>query len=278
LPDQAAAFRPRSALLLLLVLLPLLAPWQAAGAQGQDSTPGERYLRIMAELLPGVYDNANQHFFDQRLSPDALERPGDCDFLFKRRAESFRGTQRDGACQYRQPGHQSGRRVKEQNVIEVSAGDVFVTDNRFAADTGERLGGTADGEPFWLERARAFQCYVDVPGVGGGRDEAYRRYEPIAIHDKGGTHWFRTDGNNGQGARELGIALQAVTWHVLNETSGNFNRNSLVVYVMEKLADGRIKDHGYAFTEPDAERIGVNLQWMLVNCALVPPAAAKPSM
>jgi len=35
-------------------------------AQGQDSTAGERNLRIMAELLPGHYDNANQHYFDQR--------------------------------------------------------------------------------------------------------------------------------------------------------------------------------------------------------------------
>jgi hypothetical protein len=43
----------------LLGSLPVLA-------QGQDSTAGERNLRIMAELLPGVYDNANQAYFDGR--------------------------------------------------------------------------------------------------------------------------------------------------------------------------------------------------------------------
>ena len=37
-----------------------------AVAQGQDSTPAERNLRVMAELLPGEYDNANQHYFDRR--------------------------------------------------------------------------------------------------------------------------------------------------------------------------------------------------------------------
>jgi hypothetical protein len=29
-------------------------------AQGMDSTPGERQLRILAEMLPGHYSNANQ--------------------------------------------------------------------------------------------------------------------------------------------------------------------------------------------------------------------------
>ena len=48
----------------------LLAP--AAFAQGQDSTPAERNLRVMAELLPGHYDNINQNYFDQRRKlPDA---------------------------------------------------------------------------------------------------------------------------------------------------------------------------------------------------------------
>jgi hypothetical protein len=33
-------------------------------AQGQDSTPGERNLLVMAELLPGHYDNVNQNYFE----------------------------------------------------------------------------------------------------------------------------------------------------------------------------------------------------------------------
>jgi hypothetical protein len=72
--------------------------------------------------------------------------------------------------------------------------------------------------------------------------------------------------------------LRAVTWHVLNEKNGNFNRNSLVLYAMEKLADGSMKEHGYAFTDPAATRIGNNLKWMLVNCAIVPRDAARPEM
>ena len=36
-------------------------------AQGQDSTPAERNIMIISEILPGRYDNANQSYFDGRL-------------------------------------------------------------------------------------------------------------------------------------------------------------------------------------------------------------------
>ncbi|MCS6947737.1 MAG: CpcT/CpeT family chromophore lyase, partial [Steroidobacteraceae bacterium] len=80
----------------------------AAVAQGQDSTPGERNLLIIAELLPGIYDNANQHYFDMRRGlPQAdrhariqttitrIEAPafGEHVFLWENRVESAQGPQ-----------------------------------------------------------------------------------------------------------------------------------------------------------------------------------------
>jgi hypothetical protein len=65
---------------------------------------------------------------------------------------------------------------------------------------------------------------------------------------------------------------------VLNEKGGNFNRDSLVLYAMEKLPDGSVKEHGYAFTDPAATRIGNNLKWMLVNCAMTRRDLARPEM
>ncbi len=331
-------------------VLPLALAWLAAGsafAQGQDSTPGERNLRVMAELLPGYYDNANQHYFDRRrglpeadrharigttitrvdaprfgehaflwvnrsrvgegeqtsyriatleargdevvmrhylrmageisdaelatLEPSALRRTEGCDYYFRRRAEHFRGAQRPGACRF----EWEGQAVHTSNEIELSASDLWFFDHKIVAATGERITGVGSGEPFWLERARLFHCYVDIPGVGGGRDIPFERYDGITLHDKGGSHWFRTRGGE---PRELGISLQSVTWHVLNERGGAFNRDSLVLYVLERKADGGTVEHGYAFTEPDAERIGQNLKWMLVNCALTPRDEARPEL
>lgn len=327
----------------------LIAPATAL-AQGQDSTPGERYLRIMAELLPGTWDNASQTYFDRRrglpaadrhphvhttirrieapafgpyafwwvntvtgadgearvshriatlsadgaadevvmrhylageagldpaqvaqIRPADLRRTEGCDYFFKRRASSFRGTQRAGECAF----DWHGQPVTTDNVIELSGDELFFHDHKTVTATGERITGVASGEPNWLERARHFSCHVDMPGVGGGRDEPFERYAGITLHDKGGAHWFTTREDP---PRRLGLSLMAVTWQVLNEDNGNFNRDSLVIYVSEERDAGDRIEHGYAFTAPDAERIGVNLKWLLANCSLVPPSEAKPEL
>ena len=53
---------------LTIILLAYAGSIGCAWAQGQDGTPGERNLQIIAELLPGLYDNANQAYFEQRLN------------------------------------------------------------------------------------------------------------------------------------------------------------------------------------------------------------------
>jgi hypothetical protein len=338
-----------TAILLSGLLLPV-----AAIAQGQDSTPAERNLRVIAEILPGEYNNANQHYFDKRrkledadrhlrihtsisridapafgeyaflwvnrtqtddgeqaswriatlsadgeaaagavsevtmrhyfstqgeitieslasLGPADLRRTDGCDYYFNRRASHFFGKQRENACQF----EWEGKSVYTNNVIELSNSDLWFFDHKFIAETGERISGVASAEPYWLERARVFHCYADIPGVGGGRDIPFERYEGFTLHDKGGMHWFTSRDDE---KRKIGLMLQAVTWQVLNEDNGNFNRNSLVIYAMEELEDGSIKEHGYAFTAPDAERIGMNMKWMLVNCSITPRDEARPEM
>ncbi len=332
------------------VLLAAALGWGApAHAQGQDSTPGERSLLIMAELLPGVYDNVNQNYFDTRralpeadrhariettitrvaspafgervflwinrtqspkgvqasyriatlaagpgadevtmrhylrmqgeitpaqlagLKPADLQRTEGCDYVFRRRADHFRGQQGTRSCRF----DWEGQPVYTDNEISLSASSLWFVDHKWVVRTGRRITGVASGEPFWLERARTFHCYADVPGVGGGRDIPFVRYDDITLHDKGGTHWFKTREPQ---PRELGLELRAVTWQLLNEKGGDFNRNSLVLYVLERQADGSVQSLGYTFTEPQADRIGQNLKSVLVNCAMTPRDEARPEM
>ncbi len=337
----------RSAAWLTWCLLAVITP--DLYAQGQDSTAGERNLRIMAELLPGHYDNANQHYFDQRrklaaddqhvrmsttirridapafgryaylwinevqtpngpqrswriaslqagpasdevtmqhhlrmqgeitetefatLTPAQLRRTEGCDYLFKRRADHFRGVQAPGRCEF----DWEGQRVRTDNEISIAKSSLWLHDHKWVIKTGRRITGVASGEPYWLERSRDFHCYADIPGVGGGRDIPFKRYDNITLHDKGGMYWFKSDEAT---PRELGLQLRAVTWHVLNEANDYFNRNSMVLSVLEKLADGSVKEHAYAFTDPQTERIALNLKWILANCAITPRQSAKPEM
>ncbi len=319
-----------------------------AAAQGQDSTPGERSLLIMAELLPGLYDNMNQSYFDGRrklpeadrherihttitrvdapafgrhvflwvnetqsadgagrrsyrvatltagpaadevvmksyfrmaggitaaelatLAPTGLLSTPGCEYVFKRRADHFRGRQPDKACRF----DWEGQKVYTDNEISLAKSSYWFVDHKYVIKTGKRITGVASGEPFWMERARQFHCYVDVPGVGGGRDIPFNRHDDIELHDKGGSTTFKT--RDAQ-PKEVFLRLQSVTWQVLNEANDNFNRNSLVLYAFEKMPDGTLKNGSYVFTDPEATRIGNNLGWMLVNCAMTKRNEARP--
>ena len=129
---------------------------------------------------------------------------------------------------------------------------------------------TLDDE-YQMHRVRNFECYADIPGVGGGRDIPYDRYEGFRIHDQGGAVWFTSEEG-----RKLGISLFLVDWPI-NNYEGIFTRDSFVIYVSEETEEGR-KEHGYAFTVPDADRIGINLKWILASCFMKSNRFATPYM
>jgi hypothetical protein len=131
------------------------------------------------------------------------------------------------------------------------------------------IGWAGEKDLFALSRAREFSCYVDIPGVAGGRDEPFDRYTIEQLHDQGDLAWIDTSDN-----RQIGITLRNVQWPMNNEV-GAFTRNSLVMYVIEQTEEG-VKTHSYGWTEPRAERIGLNLQWMLVNCYRVSNRDVRP--
>ncbi len=285
-------------------------------AQGQDSTTADRDILILAELLPGLYNNANQSYFDVRLNVEEAKRhefktreirrldhsdfdgftflvsqgedneqllvisfevdyeqnavrmktffvEGEpsiknsiyaqgCDLLWRQEAGQFRG-------------RSSGRSCSKENNI---ARDMMLSKDALWLSFSDQSKGAID-DHFALDRARMFSCYADLPGVGGGRDIPFKRYQINDVHDLGGEKWFTTD----QG-QEIGINLFRVMW-TFNNLKGVFTRPSFVVYIKTKTKtktkteDQQTKEISYAWTEPTAQRIGVNLKWMLVNCYMV---------
>lgn len=311
---------------LLGTLLTLAA--SPALAQGQDSTYAERNLAVLAQILPGAYDNWNQVYFAQRTKepeetrsgrqhlriariaapafgahvfllrstvngpdetpravrilalsaePDgksvrlksyippaetsafetlapaqAANEPG-CDLFFTRENNVFLGRSREGACTI------AGKASRVEMQISPQA---------FWSGTA-RAGETA--KPYKMDRVRDFTCYVDIPGVGGGRAEPFVRYENLKLHDGGGQTFFKTK----DGKRELGLTLSHVRWAINNET-GAFTRDSLVLYVNEKIGEN-IETLTYSFTDPKADRLGINMKSLLANCYTVSNRDALPS-
>jgi hypothetical protein len=324
----------------------LFALWASAAgvwAQGQDGIPAERDLQVIAELLPGRFDNWNQNYFDGRRKLPESERherlhtqvarvaapalgahvfyaedyrDNDPAKIVRRRIWSFAA---DAAAQavrmrtYWIDDPQASRfataltdhavfRTLGGNELRVVEGcDVFfsrdigqysgmsrASDCRFkSAGLGEIFGeyryslapsglaiyevqrdrrgrlvaGHPSGKPYELQRAREFKCNADMPGVGGGAAIPFERYDGLVLHDKGGTAWFKTREAK---PREFQLSLSSVVWPINNET-GAFTRNSLVLYVNERV-DGEIRNWAYSGTEPSVERLFINLKWMLVNC------------
>ena len=177
------------------------------------------------------------------------DSPPECVVAWTREAAQFRGTAEDACPAW------AGESVLSERQLWLTA-----------------PGGNAHpGGAYRLHAARMMRCYMDVPGVRGGLDEEYERYDGLMVHDRGGTARVTT-----KDGRELGLRLSNVDWP-LNNYEGVFTRDVLVLYVLEYLGE-EVKSHGYIFTEPDAERIGINLYWTLAYCFMTSNTETRPFM
>jgi len=251
-------------------------------------------------MLPGFYSNANQAYFDGRRKVDDPQSRHN--LLIETADTGFNVTLSapDGtviANQRWSLAEDDQREAVRMNISDADGTPLcpiwwtrdaaqFSAEGNADCDAGIGSPATlALGEQqFWwtprgtsesavkLHRARQFTCYADIPGVGGGRDIPYTRYDNLSLHDQGAETWFvDEDGRN------LGLRLFNVDWPI-NNYDGYFTRDSLVIYVIEKLDDGSTKEHGYAFTLPEANRIGINLKWLLASCFMISGKVDTPTM
>jgi len=272
-------------------------------AQGQDSQTSERDLQVIEQMFGGVYDNANQAYFDGRRGLAKEQRHARLTVsVSKSSANSFElelAKHDDSAtvtydakfehlidsnlvglsltnrsdlskCEYhwrRGPEHFSATRV---DTCKTEFPETMSLSKNFL------WLGYQGSKPYSLHRSRPFSCYADMPGVGGGRDIPFKRYDNFNLHDRGGSVWFDTIGTADEPSRRLKISMLLVDWPI-NNYQGAFARDSLVMYVSEKIGH-ETKEHGYTFTVPEADRIGLNLKWILVNCYQTAPSDATPEM
>lgn len=296
-------------------------------AQGQDSTFAEREVQVLAEILPGGYDNWNQVYFATRTNQpeetrsrrqhsriSRLDLPAFGNHVFALRTHAtgpadpvlaarilVLSAEPDGKSvrmkSYAPPAATAALETLTQAQMKTDSGcDVFFTrqNNVFFGRSKEGaciVNGKATGlemqfspvafwavtlingetpKPLKMDRVRDFTCYVDIPGVGGGRAEPFVRYENLKIHDGGGQVFFKTK----DGKRELGLTLSHVRWAINNET-GAFTRDSLVLYINEKIGE-KVETLTYSFTDPAADRLGINMKSLLANCYLVSNRDVRP--
>jgi hypothetical protein len=246
-------------------------------------------LYALASLIAGVFTNEEQVWFERdagRTPPpwvgvrvdshgdgsvrlrtvDAFGRPGPEDQVMRLSEEGGLAVVTTGQCV---------RRLRLEGAALVEASSTQCRSP--AALVGVSPKGLTmrlpDGRSLDLQRARPFVCWVAVrkavKKVDGSEDWAFER--GVRLHDRGGRATVATQEAQPQ---SVTIRMRNVEWRE------GPNQPSLVLYMHR--ADPE-RAEGYAWADPGARRVGVNLRFAQASCTLdpegvfpEPDAASRP--
>ncbi|RJF90582.1 hypothetical protein D3876_10170 [Sphingomonas cavernae] len=128
------------------------------------------------------------------------------------------------------------------------------------ADTPHAVTIETGGKTHILRRARGATCWAalrkDKPKPDGGEDWHFERN--LKLHDQGGR---RALGGADTGVPAIVLRMRNVVW-----PAGNTNRPSLVLYIHSIEQPDRAL--AYAWADPGAARIGLNLRWVQASCTI----------
>ena len=174
--------------------------------------------------------------------------PG-CDVFWRRQDNHFVGYMRPNACSY--VSSESGKRIIFNDDLLLTENALWISD-RAEDEEGNRVFGHPNGVPHKNRKARRFECWMTAMQRDG--EWTFRR--GLEIYDQGGMVWLATEE---QPPEKVGIKMRNVRWPYGN------NRPSLVLYAYRPDEDRAVS---YAWADPAAQRIGINLRWMQASCSL----------
>lgn len=177
---------------------------------------------------------------------DTIIRPG-CEVYWKRQANQFVGYMRDGACSFES--RQIGKRIIIDDDLVLTEHELWIHD-RAEDEDGNYVFGNKAGVPHKNRKARRFECWMAIQQ----RDEEWTFRQGVEIYDQGGFAWIETEEDEPQ---KVGMKLRNVVWPY------GTNRPSLVLYAYRETAERAVS---YAWAEPTAQLIGINLRWMQGSC------------
>lgn len=191
------------------------------------------------------------------LKPDQVKKDSytpvaGCDIIWHRRGEGFSGSTRPATCKLVTNADKRVLSVSEQHDLSANVWEVrdVGVDER-----GVRVFGGSDLPPTRLKRAETFTCWASV---AKGAERA--TVTDLVVHDQGGTASAEFAGGN---PAKLRVRLRDVEWPI------GQNRPSLTLYL---LVDGDDRAEGYAWGEPTANRLALDVGGTQVSCTRDPRA------
>jgi len=183
------------------------------------------------------------------LSPEQTRVLPGCDVFWRRQSNHFVGYMQPNACSY--VSSESGKRIIFNDDLLLTEGALWISD-RAEDEEGNRVFGHPTGVPHKNRKARRFECWMTAMQRDG--EWTFRR--GLEIYDQGGMVWLETEE---QPPEKVGVKMRNVRWPYGN------NRPSLVLYAYRPDEDRAVS---YAWADPSAQRIGINLRWMQASCTL----------
>jgi hypothetical protein len=180
------------------------------------------------------------------LKKDAFTTVTGCDIIWRQRGEGFSGATRPATCKLVTNADKRVLNVSEQHDLSANVWEVrdVGVDER-----GVRVFGGSDVPPTRLKRAETFTCWASV---AKGSDRAI--VTDLVVHDQGGMASAEFAGGN---PKKLRLRLRDVEWPI------GQNRPSLTLYL---LVDGDDRAEGYAWGEPTANRLALDVGGTQVSC------------
>ena len=169
--------------------------------------------------------------------------------FWRRQDNHFVGYMQPNACSY--VSSESGKRIIFNDDLLLTEDALWISD-RAQDEEGNRVFGHPTGVPHKNRKARRFECWMTAMQRDG--EWTFRR--GLEIYDQGGMVWLATEE---QPPEKVGIKMRNVRWPYGN------NRPSLVLYAYRPDEDRAVS---YAWADPSAQRIGINLRWMQANRTL----------
>ncbi len=211
----------------------------------------EQFLIVQKryDLDAGVNVPISDEDFAALTLNDLKDRPDGCDILWRRRADQFIGAERAGPC-----APQAGSSIADDadRVDLILSEDEMWMDGRLMGRDGKASKGYNIGVTYKFMKQQTFTCWVFARDEGSERGGVFK--DGLKISDQGGEIWVPLS----EQGKKVGIKMRHVRWPYGN------NRNSLVLYAHNDDSGNAV---AYAWTEPDGERIALNLRWIQASCS-----------
>ncbi|MFK7828313.1 MAG: CpcT/CpeT family chromophore lyase [Congregibacter sp.] len=199
------------------------------------------------------------------LSPSDLAYLPACDVYWRSTIGGYQGSVKPKACAYDVRGEQvyadvqlmlSDRALWKSDIIRRFSDDGMMIPRAELPD--KQL------------KARNFTCSMAFNGKRGKQET----FEPLAINDQGGTH-FVPRPTDEKPDRQIGIRLRNVDW-AMNNTAAGFTNDVFVMYIVERASGQDDYNITYTWGAPEETSVGLNLQWLLASCYIVPQEQTRP--